>query len=384
MSILGDPLYDKAVRLYQKTIIKMSEEELILNYIMVEVDFEFPDIIKYPCIPTRVDDNIDIYPLKGRSTITGCEYLVAKNMGCKLYVREGVMIPFKRSKNKSEIRNKDLFSYKAKSETRNEDLLSYKALINDGVFSSIDITFEVYKTHASIIEKNLSCPEGDTRSIVQFLLEEHNIDVKTLSKEERDKDKLKEAELYKVVHDDNLEKRDELVKNKYKKFNLEYRTPFRKIMKELQRKRREYPKKSFLNLLYKLIANSVYGQVAMGISGKKSFDTATKTHVRLEGNALSNPILSSYITGFTRALIGECLHNIQLLNGLVVSVTTDGFISNVENLESNILSMKNNPNKSLLLLYKEIRKYLTTFEGSEEYDDSALEIKHTETKGILS
>lgn len=267
MSLLGHPEYDKAVHLYNKTVLKMNERDFLLNYIVVDVDFKFPNTVKYPCIPTRVDDNADIYPREGRSTRTGCEYLVAKSLGCRLYVRSGVMVPFSRYKKK-----------------------------------------------------------------------ENNI--------------------------------------------IDYFGPFREIVKELQRKRRQYEPKTFFNYMYKAIGNSVYGQIAMGISGKKTFDIKTKSHIKILGGALSNPILASYITGFTRALIGECLFNIQCLNGKVVSTTTDGFITDVTDLESKILSLNNN-NNNCLSLYREIRRYLTTFDGSD-HNERALEIKNVEKSGLIS
>ena len=213
MSILGHPDLDQAVHIYNKTLLKMSNEDLLLNYIVVDVEFTFPDNVKYPCIPARVDDEVDIYPLSGRSTITGSEYLVAKSMGCRLHARSGVMIPFKKP--------------------------------------------------------------------------------------------LKDR-----VHESSS-------KNRKTVYDLEYLGPYRNIVKELQQKRRLYEKKTFYNYMYKEIGNSIYGQIAMGISGKKSFDIKTKSHIKILGGVLSNPILASYITGFTRALIGECLHNIHCLNGKV-------------------------------------------------------------------
>ena len=88
--------------------------------------------------------------------------------------------------------------------------------------------------------------------------------------------------------------------------------------------------------MYKEIGNSIYGLIAMGLSGKTSYDAKTKSYLRVDGGILSNPILASYITGFCRAFIGECLNNIQLLKGSVISVTTDGFITDVVDLEKKL------------------------------------------------
>lgn len=142
--------------------------------------------------------------------------------------------------------------------------------------------------------------------------------------------------------------------------------------------------------MYKQIGNSVYGQVSTGLSCKKTFDPRTNSYVKREGGSLSNPLLASYITGFTRAIIGECLNNIDALGGRVVSVTTDGFITNISNLETLILEQK----APCLKLFKDMRRKLTeklnvpqTDEvqlESREGDDSALEVKVVENKGLIS
>lgn len=284
MSILGDPDYNKATYIFNNTVEKMSYRDLLFNYIIVDVDFKFHKDIKYPCIPTRVDDNVDIYPMEGRSTITGCEYFVARSMGCRLHVRTGVMVPFK-----------------------------------------------------------------------------------------------------KCVADKDSEK-DFDDKDSEKDFDLKYFGPFKSIVKELQRKRRLYPKKTFYNYMYKEIGNSIYGQIAMGISGRTTFDVKSKNYISVKGGVLSNPILASYITGFTRALIGECLNNIHQLKGNVISTTTDGFITDVVDLEDKIMGLENDDNKErfyCIKLYREIRCFLTTFEDSE-FDNRALEIKNIENSGIVS
>jgi hypothetical protein len=279
MSILGHPDTDKAVRVFDKTVKGMDINTLIFNYIILDVDFKFTKNTKYPCIPTRVDNNVDIYQVEGTSTITGVEYLVAKSMGCRLYVKDGILIPFKTSFKKSNKYN--------------------KSLISNGT------------------------------------------------------DK--------------------------------YLAPFCNIIKELQNKRRSYPKKTFFNYLYKEIGNSIYGQVAMGISGKKSFDVRTNQHLSVEGSELSNPILASYITGFTRALVSECMSNIQALNGNIVSVTTDGFITDISNLEEKLMGLNNN-NINLLKVYRSLRKKLTYTKTEFEVvsDERALEVKNVESVGLAS
>lgn len=269
MSILGDPNYGRIRQLTKEALERMSDSDLLLSYTVLDVEFEFPECVKYPNIPTRVDDNVDIYALKGRSCITGCEYLVARNKGCRITLVEGVQVPFLKN-------------------------------------------------------------EGEEPS----------------SEED---------------------------------YNILYKTPFRHIIKELQGKRRKEAKKSFYNLMYKQIGNSIYGQVSMGLSGKNRYDVKTDSFVRIPGGTLSNPVMASYITGFTRALLGECLNNIQALGGKVVSCTTDGFITDVENLEEKLLKLEG---IQCLKLFRQMRRLLT--EGDSRPDPSALEVKNIENQGLLS
>lgn len=261
MALLGDPDYSQVSRVNDSKVSKMSDDQLLLNYLSLDVRFKFPLDTKYPNIPTRVDENADVYPLEGRSTITGSEYLVAKYMGCNLQVVSGVLIPFKTS-------------------------------------------------------------EEEKRS------------------------------------------------------DLSYVAPFRGIISDLQKQRRLHPKKSFYNLMYKQIGNSIYGLTSMGLSGNKRFDVKSRTFVRLEGGCLANPVIASYITGFTRAVVGECLNNVWKLGGRVVSVTTDGFLTDLEDVEHKITT-SGLEGTQCIVLYKRARKLLSD-------DDSSLEVKNIEREGLLS
>ena len=146
--------------------------------------------------------------------------------------------------------------------------------------------------------------------------------------------------------------------------------PFELVLKSVQERRREYAKGTISNLMYKEIGNSIYGSVVRGMSDKKKFDVKTKTTQRMKGDDLSNPLIASWTTAFVRSVIGECLHSINQLGGLVVSVTTDGFITNLCNLEQRI------EGSYLLSEYKKIRVVLSN-------DNTGLELKN-EGKGILA
>lgn len=156
--------------------------------------------------------------------------------------------------------------------------------------------------------------------------------------------------------------------------------PFYAIIKDIQKQRRVYPKGNINNLLYKEMGNSIYGNVVRGLGNKKVIDSQTGQSIRILGTDLSNPIIASLTTAFIRSVIGECLHNIHLLGGKVVSVTTDGFITDLENLEAKLLDLK--PEQiPLLLKYRDLRKQLT--EGDKNPISDALEQKSS-GKGIIS
>lgn len=262
MSILGTPDYDKYKLLNEYSVKELKNEDFIYNYILLEVKFKFKEDTKFPNIPCFVDNDTDAYVLEGESIITGPEYLVAKQNGCDIKIKGGVLIPFKNDSDSEDSNN--------------------------------------------------------------------------------------------------------------------YNKPFYKIINGLQEKRRQHEKKTFYNYMYKEIGNSIYGQVSMGLNIKKAFDTKTRTYQKITGSSLANPVLASYITGFTRAVIGECLNNINKLNGNVISVTTDGFISDTENLENKILSSElTKENTYCLKAYKNVRCLLSK-------DDAALEIKLEESGNLLS
>lgn len=151
--------------------------------------------------------------------------------------------------------------------------------------------------------------------------------------------------------------------------------PFFKILKDIQAFRRTHPKGTLLNLMYKEIGNGIYGNVCRGISNKMNYDSLTKKSFRVTATNLSNPLLASWTTAFIRSVIGECLHNIQKLGGKVVSVTTDGFITDIEDLENKLLELPQDCT-TLLRKYRDLRYKLSS-------TCEALEVKY-KGEGIIS
>lgn len=126
------------------------------------------------------------------------------------------------------------------------------------------------------------------------------------------------------------------------------------------------------------MGNSIYGNVVRGWSEKKNFDSLTGHTVRVKATELSNPILASWTTALVRSVIVESLHNIQTLGGKVVSVTTDGFITNIVDLETQLLNLPEE-DTTLLRKYRSLRKDLTDFPDdlNNKPNPAALEVKNS-------
>lgn len=56
------------------------------------VDFEFPETVRYPTLPVRTQNGL-VFPLKGRSYCAAPEIVVALELGAKITIRHGVIIP---------------------------------------------------------------------------------------------------------------------------------------------------------------------------------------------------------------------------------------------------------------------------------------------------
>lgn len=157
--------------------------------------------------------------------------------------------------------------------------------------------------------------------------------------------------------------------------NYSYK-PFEDCINVLQRKRRNYPKGTINNAIYKEIGNSIYGLTVKGMSNKMVFDVKSRKTIRINAGELSNPLIASWTTAFIRSVIGELLQKTYEKGGKIVSVTTDGFITNLENLEKIIIIGDTQNEFSLFKEYKRMRFILS---GKDE----GLELKKT-GKGIIS
>jgi hypothetical protein len=88
-------------------------------------------------------------------------------------------------------------------------------------------------------------------------------------------------------------------------------------------------------------------------------------------------LIASWTTAFIRSIIGENLHEIHQLGGLVVNVTTDGYITNLDQLEEKISG------KFLFSEFKKIRMLLSNNNTGLELKKEGLGIWAWTTRGQL-
>ena len=93
MTYLTLPDYSNARLLSSENVLKLTEKELLKGYLIVNGSFDFPATIKYPSIPCYIDSTTTVYPLRGKCLLTGPEYLLAKNQGCKIKITSAFYIP---------------------------------------------------------------------------------------------------------------------------------------------------------------------------------------------------------------------------------------------------------------------------------------------------
>lgn len=104
---------------------------------------------------------------------------------------------------------------------------------------------------------------------------------------------------------------------------------FEPFMKWGRERRKSFAKGSFDEKLTKEMLNSCYGKLAQSLRPKTAFDIQAGYSKQLPPSTLTNPFFAAYTTGLARALLGEMLQSIPD-DKVVVSVTTDGFLTNAE------------------------------------------------------
>ena len=102
--------------------------------------------------------------------------------------------------------------------------------------------------------------------------------------------------------------------------------PFELVIRDLQKRRKEHQPRTLQNEMFKQLGNSLYGKLGQGIKGTTSYNTRDDKRIEIGPSQITNPYLAAHVTGLIRALVSELIASIP--QWTVVSVTTDGFITN--------------------------------------------------------
>ncbi|HDW9416427.1 TPA: hypothetical protein RNI43_002183 [Escherichia coli] len=109
--------------------------------------------------------------------------------------------------------------------------------------------------------------------------------------------------------------------------NSESTSVFLPFVQQVRENRNRHIKGSLEEKFWKEIGNSLYGKLAQGLRAKTAFDTARGLNRSLPPLSVTQPFFAAHVTGFIRAVAGE-LMNALPSDSSVVSVTTDGFLTN--------------------------------------------------------
>jgi hypothetical protein len=138
---------------------------------------------------------------------------------------------------------------------------------------------------------------------------------------------------------------------------------FGNFIKDCINKRMNAGSKTLEGLFWKEISNSTYGKTAQGLHEKRVYDMRDREGKSLPPSKITNAFYASYITSFTRAVLGEIMNSVPI-NRMVFSCTTDGFICNMTDAEAVVCQQG-----VLSSLYAKQRRLLTK-------DSTVLDKKH--------
>jgi len=289
-------------------------EKILKSYTALKVKFEFPPTVKYPNLPVRLDFSSVIFPLTGETFCTGSEFLLAYRLGCKIEILGGVRIPFTSIE---PFKRKKSFNRSYEREPMIKEILTKVELGCSDGFKSVNSTSQ--------------------------------------------------------QNDNSTSKPNENFKELKRKLEagVQEQTQFFSVVEKVLSERIKYPKGSYMNLLYKFIANAGIGQMARGLNQKTRYDLRSNSQKPIPAGELVSPLYAGWITSFIRTTLSEMLNRHG--DGMIISCTTDGFISSKKALDqksiddSDVFSQK----------YFETRRVLTGV-------GALLEKKYSEEEGVIS
>ena len=99
MALIGRPQWN-GIRPIKDTY-QLMNEFIAADLAFANVDFEFPEDVRFPVLPVRTENGL-IFPRQGNSSTHISEILLAKSLGAKIHMVEGRFVPSERHGNWSK------------------------------------------------------------------------------------------------------------------------------------------------------------------------------------------------------------------------------------------------------------------------------------------
>ncbi|HFU4376108.1 TPA: hypothetical protein ACGO85_002140 [Streptococcus suis] len=145
----------------------------------------------------------------------------------------------------------------------------------------------------------------------------------------------------------------------------------KRLVEDRREAKKRFGNKSLEELTFKTMVNSGYGKNAQNVVDKSTWDAYNQEMTQLGDSAITNPVSASLTTSYVRALLLATMNEAHDKNFRVFSVTTDGFIADIPDVETleafELFGFED--------MTRGARSFLT--DGT---DDSIWEIKHSQTE----
>jgi len=230
----------------------LGESKILNSYTALKIKFSFPSTVKYPNLPVRLDFSSIIFPLSGETFCTGSEFILAMRLNCQIQIQGGVYIPFLGKKQCLD----------QKPEVKHHQNQKQKQKLVPVIDPKILDLFSVYNKIYSVPEASII--DGNT------VVSENYLFLKKQLKDAKHQDKDKDTRKDFIVEDGE--------------------SRFFQVVQNVLKERIKHPKGSYMNLLYKFIANAGIGQMARGLNQKPRYDSHSNTTRVLPSGALISPL----------------------------------------------------------------------------------------------
>ena len=227
----------------------LGEFKILKSYTALKIKFSFPPTVKYPNLPVRLDFSSIIFPLSGETFCTGSEFIQAMHLNCQIQIIGGVHIPF--------LGKKQCLNQKPDVKHRQKNKLI--PMIDPKI---LDLFSEYNQTYSTVQETSIV--SGNSTASENFLFLKNQL--KNSKHTDKDKD---------MRNDFLVEDRE---------------SQFFQVVQKVLKERIKYPKGSYMNLLYKFIANAGIGQMARGLNQKPRYDSHSNTTKVQPSGALISPL----------------------------------------------------------------------------------------------